>query len=102
MMISMLVHSVRFPLGLVRVKLDRTGLELAQRGGFDAEWLETDTTAFSTQDYREIVKAHLTEVYKAKENTEPSSITLNLASHQLIEDMTGWTKLNFLNKPKDA
>ena len=90
----MLEHHVRFPLGIVRVKLDRTGLGLGDRGGFEADWADT-AEATSQESYRNIVKEHLYVTFIEAEGLEPPKIALNLASHQLIDDLIGWTKLNY-------
>ena len=92
-----LEHVVGMPLGTVVVTLDRAGLELSQRGGFEARWAEADegNEALTPEAYRKIVKAHLAEVYEREVGREPSSIPLNLASHQLMDDLEGWTKLNY-------
>ena len=92
-----LIHRVKAPLGAVIVTLDRRGLGLGERGGFEARWAsqaETDGGELGLEPYRRVVKAHLKEVYLEEEKREPPAITLNLASHQLIDDLTGWTKLN--------
>ena len=93
----MLKHVVGMPLGMVVVTLDRAGLELAQRGGFEARWAEPDkeNEAITPEAYRKVVKAHLAEVYEQEVGRKPSSIPLNLASHQLMDDLEGWTKLNY-------
>ena len=90
-------HFVRTTLGVCWVRLERSGLDLDERGGFTARWadgaeaeevLELDT-------YRKMVKTYLAELYKMRHGHEPGGITLNLASHQLIDDLEGWTKLNW-------
>lgn len=88
-------HIVELPLGTVRVNLERSQLALSERGGFEASWAEGE--GISAETYRTIVKDYLLEVYRAQENAEPGSITLNLASHQLLDDIIGWTKLNYQN-----
>ena len=92
-----LTHLVKAPLGIVAVTLDRRGVGLGERGGFEARWAsqdEADEEVLGLEPYRRVVKAHLKEVYLEEEGREPPGITLNLASHQLIDDLTGWTKLN--------
>ena len=90
-----LEHLVKAPLGVVVVTLDRRGMGLGERGGFDARWArEEREEVLGLEAYRRVVKAHFREVYVEEESREPPSITLNLASHQLIDDLTGWTKLN--------
>ena len=92
----MLRYVVGMPLGAVVVTLERAGLELAQRGGFEARWANADeeNEAITPEAYRKVVKAHLAEVYEREVERKPSNIPLNLASHQLIDDLEGWTKLN--------
>ena len=92
-----LEHSVKAPLGVVVVTLDRRGIGLGERGGFEARWASQEVDkreVLELEAYRRVVKAHLKEVYLDEEKREPPGITLNLASHQLIDDLTGWTKLN--------
>ncbi len=93
----MLEHVVEMPLGVVVVTLDRAGLELSQRGGFEVRWADSDegNEALTPEAYRKVVKAHLAEVYEREVGRKPSSISLNLASHQLMDDLEGWTKLNY-------
>ena len=92
---------VRLPLGLVSVELERSGMDLGRRGGFDAQWAKTETDALSPEVYRNLAKAHLTEVYREQEGGEPPNIALNLASHQLLDDLIGWTKLNYRRLKRD-
>ena len=87
-------HFVSLPLGTLRVRLERSQLNLGERGGFEASWA-TDKEGVSSENYRSIVKDHLRSVYRQREGGEPGSITLNLASHQLMDDLIGWTKLNY-------
>lgn len=91
-------HTVRFLLGTVRVTLDRAGLGLGERGGFEAEWAKDDTNALEREPYRSIIKDHLAQVYRQKEASEPPKVSLNLASHQLMDDIEGWAKLNYLTR----
>lgn len=93
----MLVHHVQFPLGKVLIKLNRSTLELSERGGFEAFW-SNEAEALTKEAYFELIKTHFAEVYLTQHKVKPSKITLNLACHQLIDDIEGWTKLNFLNK----
>jgi hypothetical protein len=93
--VETLTSVVRLPLGVVVVELNRHGLELGDRGGFVARWAEDGTRALTMDDYRIIVKKHLREVYKKQAGQEPPSITLNLASHQVLDDVVGWSKLNY-------
>ncbi|MEM7736648.1 MAG: hypothetical protein AAF267_12750 [Deinococcota bacterium] len=99
-----LVHKVALPLGDAIITLDRQGLALEARGGFEARWMteadEADTASTETlESYRAIVKTHMQEVYVAMRQREPSTISLNLASHQLIDDVIGWSKLNIGSRP---
>jgi hypothetical protein len=89
-----LKHVVRLPLGVMSVTLNRHGLELGDRGGFEATWANTNETALTQEEYRAIIKDHLREVYKKQTGQEPPNVTLNLASHQILDDMIGWSKLN--------
>jgi hypothetical protein len=91
----MLIHTVRTPLGVCEVTLERSALDLDERGGFTARWVEAEGEPLDTEAYRRIVKAHLAELYRARHGRDPGSVTLNLASHQLIDDLVGWTKLNW-------
>ena len=89
---------VRLPLGTALVKLERHGLGLGERGGFEAQWAE-EGEGLGLEAYRAVVKEHLKEVYRHQEGGEPGNITLNLASHQLIDDLVGWGKLNASSRP---
>ncbi len=90
-------HFVRTPHGVCAVILEREELDLDERGGFEASWAgETDGEEVLELDaYRKIVKAYLAELYRERHKQEPGNITLNLASHQLLDDLGGWTKLNW-------
>ena len=92
----MLRHLVRTPLGVCEVSLAREGLDLDARGGFEARWAAgySEAEVVGLEDYRRLVKAYLADLYKARHGQEPGGVTLNLASHQLIDDLVGWTKLN--------
>lgn len=96
-----LCHLVDLPLGPTLVTLDRRSLSLDDRGGFKAGWadeddLETFGPSLSPEVYRTtVVKPHLSAVFRTQEDRDPPKITLNLASHQLIDDLIGWSKLNF-------
>jgi hypothetical protein len=96
--VETLTHVVKLPLGLVIVDLNRSSLELGDRGSFTAQWAEDSSDALTSEDYRIIVKNHLRSVCKKQTGQEPASITLNLASHQLIDDLIGWSKLNYHHK----
>ena len=90
-------HLVRTPLGVCTVTLERRGLDLSDRGGFGAAWADAcdKNEVMGLEDYRRLVKTYLAELYRARHGRDPGSVTLNLASHQLIDDLTGWTKLNW-------
>jgi len=90
-------HLVRTPLGVCKVTLAREGLALGDRGGFKARWAEPDAQdeVLGLETYRRVVKSYLAALYRAEHGRDPGSVTLNLASHQLIDDLTGWTKLNW-------
>ena len=90
-------HLVRTPFGVCAVTLERQGLDLGDRGGFDAAWADTyaEAEVLSLEDFRRLVRTYLAELYRAQHGRDPGSVTLNLASHQLIDDLTGWTKLNW-------
>lgn len=96
---SALVHLVRTPQGVCQVTLERWGLALEARGGFDAVWAAPGGVvlddALSLEAYRLVVKAHLGAVYRAQHGTAPGSVALNLASHQLLDDLRGWAQLNW-------
>lgn len=89
-------HLVRTPLGVVRVRLEREGLDLGERGGFEACWAEDgdEHGVSGLEAYREVVKRYLAGLYRERHGRAPGGVTLNLASHQLLDDLTGWTKLN--------
>ena len=86
-------HVVKLPLGTVRVRLEREGLGLGERGGFEARWAQGEE-GLEPEAYREIVKAHMGNVYKRQNGRSPSKVPLNLASHQFMDDLVGWSKLN--------
>ena len=96
--VTPLEHLVQTPLGTVFATLDRRGMGLGERGGFEARWASPEERdegeVLGLEPYRRVVKAHLGEVYLAQEKREPPAVTLNLASHQLVDDLTGWTKRN--------
>lgn len=86
---------VALPLGRVRVRLDRRGLGLGDRGGFEASWAEDETGEdLDPEGFRQRVKEHLAAVCLVEQGREAPKVTLNLASHQLVEDVIGWTRLN--------
>ena len=93
-------HLVRTLLGVVRVTLNRTDLDLGERGGFEARWAENydedydENEVLGLEAYRAVVKTYLAELYQTRHGRAPGTITLNLASHQLVDDLSGWAKLN--------
>jgi hypothetical protein len=89
-------HLVRTPLGVCEVNLAREGLDLDARGGFEARWATEydEAGVVGLEPYRRLVKTYLADLYKERHGQEPGSVTLNLASHQLIDDLVGWTRLN--------
>lgn len=94
-------HLVRTPLGVCVVTLAREGLGLGDRGGFEAHWwvegaeAYTEAEVIGLEAYRQVVKTYMAELYREQHGQEAGTVTLNLASHQLIDDLTGWTKLNW-------
>ena len=91
-----LERTVRLPLGAVRVRLDRRGLGTGERGGFEARWAEPGEAggALDRDAFHALVKTHLRAVAQAETGREPTGPTLNLAAHQLVDDVEGWTHLN--------
>ena len=93
-------HLVRTHLGVVRVTLDRVDLDLGERGGFEARWAADYAEDYSENEvlgleaYRAVVKLYLAELYRTRHGRAPGTVTLNLASHQLADDLGGWAKLN--------
>lgn len=89
-------HLVRTPLGVAAVKLEREALDLGERGGFEAHWASgfDETEVVGLEAYQGVVKRYLAELYRRRHGRDPGGVTLNLASHQLLDDLTGWTKLN--------
>lgn len=99
-----LMHIVRLPLGDALVTLDRRGLALDARGGFDARWADArdqQNPPIQPEAYRAIVKDHLSTVYRTLRQRDAPTVSLNLASHQLIDDLIGWSKLNASSRPQD-
>ena len=93
-------HLVRTSHGVCAVTLAREGLDLEERGGFGARWakaeeIENADEVLDRDAYRKLVKAYLAKIYRERHGKEPGTITLNLASHQLLDDLEGWTKLNW-------
>jgi hypothetical protein len=80
-------HLVRTPLGVCEVTLAREGLDVDERGGFEARW----ANPYAATEVMELES----ELYRIRHGCDPGSVTLNLASHQLIDDLVGWTKLNW-------
>lgn len=99
-------HLVRTLLGVASVRLERTSLDLGERGGFEARWAaaytgDADYTGdydenevLGLEAYREVVKIYLAELYRHRHGRAPGTVALNLASHQLLDDLGGWAKLN--------
>jgi hypothetical protein len=102
---QLLKHLVRLPLGDAIVTLDRSGLALDARGGFDARWAAAREhqalSVIQPEAYRAIVKDHLNAVYNRLRQRDAPTVTLNLASHQLIDDLIGWSKLNASTRSQD-
>lgn len=94
-------YQVRLPLGDVRVVLNRQGLTLSDRGGFEAYWLEDAEDALDAATFHERVKTYLRGVYEAEHQQEAPKVTLNLATHQLIDDIIGWTRLNYDSRDQE-
>jgi hypothetical protein len=86
---------VALPLGYVRIVLNREGLQLSDRGGFEAVWLKDAHDALDEATFHERVKAYLKALYEAEHQQKVPKATLNLATHQLIDDIIGWTRLNY-------
>ncbi len=89
-------HLVRTLFGVAAVRLEREGLDLGERGGFEARWAEDgdEHGVLGLEAYRRVVNAHLAELYPRGHGRDPGGVALNLASHQLLDDLEGWTKLN--------
>jgi hypothetical protein len=85
---------VELPLGRAEVELEREGLELEARGGFDARWSREEGEATSLEAFRLLAREHLEKVYRQQHGRKPPRIPLNLASHQLADDLVAWSKLN--------
>lgn len=100
LLVETLTHVVKLPLGVVIVELNRAGLELSDRGGFTAQWAKQTDDTLTADNYRSIIKNYLRDVYKKQTGQEPPSITLNLASHQVLDDIVGWSKLNYHAREK--
>lgn len=86
---------VALPLGRVAVTVDRRGLALSARGGFEAHWAEDRPGSdLAPEAFRLRVREHLRRVARHEEGREPAGIVLNLAAHQLLDDVQGWCRLN--------
>ncbi len=94
---EMLKHLVRTTAGVCEVTLERGALDLSDRGGFEARWVQSyaESEVVELEAYRRLVKTYLDELYQKRRGQVPGNVALNLASHQLIDDLTGWTKLNW-------
>jgi hypothetical protein len=93
----MQVYRVQLILGVAEIVLDRQGLELSDRGGFEAKWV--DGPGISLESFEGVVKTYLNMLYKNRYGEDAARITLNLAAHQLLDDIVGWSKLNYGNRP---
>lgn len=85
--------SVQLPLGTAEVSLDRQGLDLADRGGFEARWSLAEK-AITLEEFHQFIKSYLNALYQQRYGKDAPKIILNLAAHQLVEDVIGWGKLN--------
>lgn len=89
---------VALPLGRVAVRVDRRGLGLGDRGGFDARWDDGDDDGdgapLTPEAFRLRLREHLRAIERRERDREAPRIALNLAAHQLIEDVGGWCRLN--------
>ena len=97
---SVRTHLVRTLFGVVQVTLNRVDLDLGERGGFEACWAadyaedDDENEVLGLEAYRAVVKLYLDELYRHRHGRAPGTVTLNLASHQLVDDLGGWAKLN--------
>lgn len=89
-------HLVRTLLGVAAVRLEREPLDLGERGGFEASWAADypENEVLGLEAYRAVVKLYLAELYRRRHGRDPGGVALNLASHQLLDDLGGWAKLN--------
>lgn len=93
--------TVALPPGVAAVTVDRRGVTLGSRGGFEAAWvtggergLPADDRVRSLEEFRGRVLRHLDALYRAEGGAAASTAMLNLASHQLVDDLRGWAHLN--------
>ncbi len=92
---GVLVAAVALPSGAVRVRVDRSGMGLAERGGFEAEWAAAPAVSpMPREAFRLRVRDHLAAVFRAAEGGDPPRVLLNLAAHRLVDDVEGWAHLN--------
>lgn len=80
--------------GVADVTVDRRDVALGSRGGFEAAWVTTDATVVSLEAFRTRVLRHLGALYRAGGGAAAPTAMLNLASHQLLDDLRGWARLN--------
>jgi hypothetical protein len=90
---------VAFPLGSVVVRVDRRDLGLGDRGGFDAHWDDTPGDVqggapLTLEAFRLRLRSHLQAIERCERGREAPKVALNLASHQLLDDVGGWCRLN--------
>jgi hypothetical protein len=78
---------------IAEIRLNRDSLDLTDRGGFEARWVE-DGDAIDIEVFRHQLKSYLNELYKTRYGQDAPTVTLNLASHQLLDDVMGWGRLN--------
>ncbi len=98
---------VRLPLGPARVRVDRRGLGLGDRGGFVASWAPRGHAggdapgeeALTPEAFRLELRAHLEACARAAGHAPPTTPMLNLASHQVVDDLLGWSHLNADDAP---
>jgi hypothetical protein len=88
------VCRVALPLGTVEVRVDRRGLGLGDRGGFDARWADGGGEPFTAEAFRLRAREHLRAIERGERGRAAPKVALNLASHQLLEDVGGWCHLN--------
>lgn len=86
--------TVVLPPGVASVTVDRRDVALGSRGGFDAAWVTGGNPVLSLEEFRARVLRHLDVLYRAGGGAAASTAMLNLASHQLVDDLRGWARLN--------